>query len=98
MTHEEAKRVILNHQRAHLKREPFAVLTDTALDMAIAALEKQIPKKPEMEAMDGFDPDVASELCCPSCLGPVTNYWAPGTPPEHCQFCGQALDWEGAEK
>ena len=51
------------------------------------------PKKPELRAMEGFAAEVASELCCPHCLGPVTNYWKPGTKPRHCQFCGQALDW-----
>ena len=47
------------------------------------------PEKPIEEADDFGDRSV----CCPHCLGPVTNYWAPGTKPKHCQFCGQALDW-----
>lgn len=47
------------------------------------------PTKPIEEADDFGD----RSLCCPHCLGPVTNYWAPGTKPKHCQFCGQALDW-----
>lgn len=52
------------------------------------------PEKPIEEADDFGD----RSLCCPHCLGPVTNYWVPGTKPKHCQFCGQALDWgEGAK-
>lgn len=47
------------------------------------------PEKP-IKAADEFGD---RSLCCPHCLGPVTNYWAPGTKPKHCQFCGQALDW-----
>lgn len=64
-----------------------------ALRVAVEALDKQIPKAPQMKAYPGFDPDVASHLACPTCGEGVTNYWAPGTKPKHCQFCGQALDW-----
>lgn len=61
---------------------------------AMEAIDKQIPKKPKMKADEGFAAEVASSLCCPTCGGPVTNYWVPGARPKHCQFCGQALDWE----
>jgi hypothetical protein len=54
------------------------------------ALKKQIQTEPIEEADDFGD----RSLCCPNCIGPVTNYWAPGTKPKHCQFCGQALKWE----
>jgi hypothetical protein len=57
------------------------------------ALDRLTPKKP-IETEDGFGD---RELCCPHCIGPVTNYWVHGTVPKHCQFCGQALDWEGAK-
>jgi hypothetical protein len=79
--------------------EMGGVLFDTAEEAADEwnkglESENQIPKAPEMKAMDGFAPEVASHLCCPTCGGPVTNYWVRGTVPKHCQFCGQALDWE----
>lgn len=64
-----------------------------ALKVAADALDRLTPKKPITEADDFGD----RSLCCPNCIGPVTNYWAPGTKPKHCQFCGQALDWEEAE-
>jgi DNA repair exonuclease SbcCD ATPase subunit len=68
------------------------------LPAARDALERLTHKKPEMKAMEGFTAAVASHLCCPNCGEPVTNYWAPGSKPKHCQFCGQALDWgEGAQ-
>ena len=57
-----------------------------AKQMGAQALDKQDPKEP-IEDDDRL-------LCCPTCLGPVTNYWAPGTTPKHCQFCGQALEWD----
>ena len=59
------------------------------LGVAAEALDKQIPDKP-IEEVDDFGD---RHVCCPTCIGPVTNYWAPGTRPKHCQFCGQALDW-----
>jgi hypothetical protein len=65
-----------------------------ALNLALQAIEKQIPHAPVMKAMEGFDPEVASELACPTCGNPVTNYWVRGAKPAHCQFCGQAIDWE----
>lgn len=53
------------------------------------ALERLTPKRPNERSDDFGD----RSLCCPSCKMPVTNYWARGTYPKHCQFCGQALDW-----
>lgn len=90
MTIEEAKKHIAQHNEAHQRREPFAVYITEALDMAVKALDRMIPKKPIEEA-DNFGD---RSLCCPNCLCPVTNYWTPGTKPLHCQFCGQALEWE----
>lgn len=76
------------------------VLFDTAEEAAEewnkgAESEKETPQKPVMKAMEGFDPEVASHLVCPTCGNPVTNYWVRGAKPAHCQFCGQAIDWEG---
>lgn len=89
MTPTEAKRHIANHNAAHQKKEPFAVYITQALGLAVEALDRLTPEKPVEEADEFGD----RPLCCPHCLGPVTNYWAPGTKPKHCQFCGQALDW-----
>lgn len=95
ITPQEAIRRIEQHNDRHSERERlFEIHITEALNMAIAALEKQIPKEPEWKALDGFDAAVASRLACPNCGEGVTNYWAPGTKPAHCQFCGQALKWE----
>lgn len=64
-----------------------------ACDNAIAALEKQLPKQPEMKSMQGFTQQVSSQLCCPNCRNPVINYWNKKINPPHCMICGQALDW-----
>lgn len=52
-----------------------------AFEMAIKAVEKQIPKKP-IKYKD--------EIICPSCKTLV------GSSP-YCRYCGQALDWSEAE-
>lgn len=63
-----------------------------ALDMGIAALEKQIPKKP----IDVCTPVVTWGLC-PICKGELNKL---GNQPnrvfestKYCPDCGQALDW-----
>lgn len=64
-----------------------------ALDTAIVALDKQIPKKPEKEAEDN--------LLCPACSGFLgyeseckeEPYQLP-----YCSGCGQAIDWTDWEK
>ena len=52
------------------------------------ALEKQIPKKPKLKSVDGFENDVASSLCCPTCENSVINYWCKRINPPHCMMCG----------
>ena len=89
MTHAEAKHHIEKHNAAHQRKEPFAVYITEALDIAVNALDRLTPTPPQEE----FDLFGDRSVCCPTCLGPVTSYWAPGTMPKHCQFCGQALDW-----
>lgn len=68
------------------------VLFDTAEEAAEEwnKSEKMTPKEP-IEDDD-------RHLCCPTCIGPVTNYWRPGLTPKHCQFCGQALEWDWGEE
>lgn len=56
-----------------------------ALDMAIEALDKQIPKKPELEG---------EYYVCPVCG--VYQETSEGNPP-YCINCGQAIGWEEEE-
>ena len=57
------------------------------LEMAIKALEVQIPKKP-------IDNEECRQFECPTCGRIVVKYYN-GTA-HHCE-CGQALDWKGIE-
>lgn len=66
-----------------------------ALNMAISALEKQIPKKPKR---------VGYFLVCPICYGRnglfddnyvVTKQIGHDENISRCLVCGQAIDWEG---
>ena len=52
-------------------------------DLAIEALEKQMPKKPRKYQ--------GVTLECPAC-GSIKTHSAP-----YCKYCGQALDWSDTE-
>ena len=63
-----------------------------AIDMAINALEKQIPKKPTYEG-DGYAPDgtfVFDEWICPCC---EKRYEVDYDDYDYCPNCGQKIDW-----
>ena len=64
-----------------------------AIDMAINALEKQIPKKPIMKP---YYEDMEEEyLCCPTC-GEILTDRIPMDNNDfyfHCLNCGQKLDF-----
>lgn len=45
MNYEEAIKRIKIHNEHHSRKEPFSIYITEALNMAINALEKQIPKK-----------------------------------------------------
>ena len=62
-----------------------------AIDEAIKAIDKQIPKKPEPKK------DASGEYyVCPIC-GVYQEYLTDGKPP-YCVNCGQALDWREVEE
>ena len=64
-----------------------------ANEIAIQALEKQIPKKPTYEG-DGYAPDgtfVLDEWICPYC---ETRYEVDYDDYDYFPNCGQKLDWE----
>jgi hypothetical protein len=88
MTNQEAAKILRTENLGDSEQ------MELAKQMGAKALDRLTPKKPYMKAMEGFDPEVASHLVCPNCGGPVTNYWVRGAKPAHCQFCGQAIDWE----
>lgn len=62
-----------------------------ALDMAIDALEKQIPKKPER------DEEYPLGRVCPKCCAYLGNVQFMSSNHDYCKWCGQALDWSGED-
>ena len=64
-----------------------------ANEMAIKALEKQIPKKVQLRHIRKFDGFDDGE--CPTCCNSVSRD-CDGTD-NFCPDCGQKLDWRGEE-
>ena len=67
-----------------------------SLEMAIEALEKQIPKK-VIYGGDGYAPDgtfVWDEWLCPNCN---SRYEVEYEEHDYCPNCGQAIDWRKNE-
>ena len=67
-----------------------------AIQIAIQALEKQIPKKPTYEG-DGYAPDgtfVFDEWLCPCC---GKRYEVDYDDYDYCPNCGQKIDWSDEE-
>lgn len=69
-----------------------------ALQTAITALEKQVPKKItavnnpcHVKAFDS-ETETVCTFCCVNC--PVCSKWiVANVNHKYCQYCGQALDW-----
>ena len=79
MTPQEAIKRIKDHNEIHSRKEKhFAVHITEALNTAVEALEKQIPKKPKNR-------EGTTYFYCPCCDS--NNIY------EYCGECGQALDW-----
>lgn len=84
---------------AHAKEqtEIFAGKHRVFLYLAIEALEKQIPKKPEYEG-DGYaDGHLVYDYAkCPIC-GHDFEYGINDWESDYCSDCGQRLDWKVEE-
>ena len=61
-------------------------------EVAIEALEKQIPKKPYMESDGDADGYPVWDYYCVTC-----NEYFDIYQPKHCWKCGQAIDWSEVE-
>lgn len=83
MTYEEAIKNINALNAVCGQKGLYDAEFESALALAILALEKQIPKKPYKDNENG----VYEKEHCPSChRGLFPN-------DHHCE-CGQAIDWE----
>ena len=100
---EDSDKLIINEAEAIecLKRNKPTigyVMLQESIDMAIQALEKQIPKKPIMKP---YYKDMEEEyLCCPTC-GEILTDRIPMDNKDfyfHCLNCGQKFNWESDEK
>ena len=80
MTYEEAIKQLNSIAIYH-----FDKYTTYAIDLALEALEKQIPKKPIKKF--AFSDDIGAGLC-PFCNEGVNEEM------NFCSYCGQAIDWE----
>ena len=89
MTLEEAIKALkyINLKRVH----PFYSWEEMAevRNIAISALEKQIPKKP-ISLGEDIDRDVGQ---CPNCKEIIDTY----EDYKYCSDCGQAIDWRDEE-
>ena len=64
------------------------------MNIAISALEKQIPKKPiEKELIGASATGYKYKGRCPKCSSTVSQYKG-----NYCHHCGQALDWSEVEE
>ena len=88
MTNEEARKMLKEIKPIPI--DGFKIIAD-AYDMAIEALEKQIPKKPTRTRGKYGHTECA---CCgwvvESFCGDLEQY-------PFCPNCGQAIDWEVSE-
>ena len=74
------------------RRNVFCTLEEeqlSAFELAHIALEKQIPKKPELDSIIGSDFPLRY---CPSCGIRLRRYGS-----NYCGKCGQALYWAEME-
>lgn len=83
MTYEEAIKNINALNAVRGQKGLYDAEFESALALAIEALEKQIPKKPYKDNENG----VYEKEHCPSCHRSLF-------PNDHHCKCGQAIDWE----
>lgn len=88
MTYEEAILRIKDHNEVHQRKECFAVKITEALNLAITALEKQIPKKPKK---------TRCALMCANCGHKITEIGCKKLNRLYCKKCGQAIAWSDTE-
>lgn len=83
MTNEEAIKNINALNAVCSQKDFYDAEFESALALAIEALEKQMPKKPDKDNENG----VYEKEHCPSCHRSLF-------PNDHHCECGQAIDWE----
>ena len=91
MTHEEA----LAELKDSTKGSGYQCHMET-YEMAIEALEKQVPMKPNV-----YKGEYAVHYKCPKCgcrfVSKIDGEYVAGTHYKYCYICGQRIGWEGVE-
>lgn len=80
------------YRKAYKMENTIYEIRIDALEKAIEALEKQIPKKPDLVG-EGYDDEgqlVYDTWVCPSC---DTSYECYYDDYDFCPKCGQKIDW-----
>lgn len=88
MTPQEIDRIqcAIRHIQTAVDVDPWAV------EIAVEAMEKQIPRKPEYKEEDRFTKNLfAWYWYCPQCGCEINTGYM------HCTQCGQAIDWSGKD-
>lgn len=89
MTYEEALAILRTHKTYVGEMDADKLIE--ALNIAEAAIEMQIPKKPNAH-FGSFCDDFT--FVCPNCTNPIVIDWSnTAYKPFYCHYCGQALDW-----
>ena len=91
MTYEEAIKNINALNAVCGQKGLYDAEFESALALAIEALEKQIPKKPL---------PMHKNYYCPICKEDGWMLWDDAIPNDmdkYCGMCGQAIDWEESE-
>ena len=69
-------------------------LDSETTDIAIEALEKQIPIEHHHTVVNHINDEIRTSIC-PSCLSMIHTHKADF--PKFCNECGQAIDWSEEE-
>lgn len=80
----------LHYGNANVMKQP--------LQLAIQALEKQLPKTPLFEDNGGYPEYFEHWLACPICDEAIPEYTAENNTWCYCLECGQLLDWSDENK
>ncbi len=67
------------------------------MNIAISALEKQIPKKPKNYLVNMKCIDFLCPNCKKKIISKIDGEWVAGKNQKFCDECGQALDWSVEE-
>ena len=99
MTREEAIALLSNRYivvSMHADKD-YCVKNNDAIDMAIKAIKKQVPMKPNV-----YKEEYAVHYKCPKCgcrfVSKIDGEYVAGTRCyKYCYICGQRISWEGVE-